>query len=96
MFFEPDLMHRHVACKCFQCGYIAAYLRIEPGEAKPQFEIAGRIGSTSMLVEDDLDSPLRRSVSKRSPKPARSFRRGVFATSYLIFHRFECTVEASG
>ena len=36
MFFERDLLHRHVACKCLQCGYIAAYFWTEPGDPKPQ------------------------------------------------------------
>lgn len=52
MFFEPDLMHRHIACKCLQCGNIAAYLWIEPGHVKPEFELAGRLGDASLLVED--------------------------------------------
>ncbi len=62
MFFERDLMHRHVACKCLQCGYISAYFWVEPGEAKPQFEMAGRLGDSSMLVDDDIDVPVRGSV----------------------------------
>ncbi|HEV3309997.1 MAG TPA: hypothetical protein VG815_05730 [Chloroflexota bacterium] len=52
MFFEPDLMHRHIACKCLQCGYISAYLWIEPGESKPQYELAGRISDGSVLADD--------------------------------------------
>lgn len=52
MFFERDLLHKHVACKCLQCGYIAAYLWIEPGEPRPQFEMAGRLGDDSVLIED--------------------------------------------
>jgi len=52
MFFEPDLMHHHVACKCLQCGYIAAYLWVEPGMARPQYEPAGRIADGSVLLDD--------------------------------------------
>lgn len=52
MFFEQDLMHRHIACKCFQCGFIAAYLWTEPGETKHQMEPAGRISDGTLLVED--------------------------------------------
>lgn len=55
MFFERDLMHRHVACKCLQCGYISAYLWVEPGDPKTHVEMAGRIGDNSMLVDDELD-----------------------------------------
>lgn len=64
MFFERDLMHRHIACKCLQCGYISAYLWVEPGEVKPHVEVAGRMGDSSMLVDDDLDAPLRGTASR--------------------------------
>ncbi len=52
MFFERDLLHRHVACKCLQCGYIAAYFWTEPGDPKPQYEVAGRISDGTVLLED--------------------------------------------
>jgi len=52
MFFERDLLHRHVACKCLQCGYISMYLWTEPGDPSPQFEYAGRLGDSSMLIEE--------------------------------------------
>ena len=52
MFFEQDLLHHHVACKCLQCGYISAYLWVEPGESKPRFEVAGRIGDSSTLRDE--------------------------------------------
>jgi hypothetical protein len=53
MFFERDLLHRHVACKCLQCGFILAYLWTEPGGKRPEFELAGRLGDDSMLLADE-------------------------------------------
>lgn len=52
MFFERDLLHRHVACKCLQCGFIAAYFWTEPGDPKPQYEVAGRIADGTVMLED--------------------------------------------
>lgn len=52
MFFEQDLLHRHVACKCLQCGNIAAYLWVEPGERKTHYERAGRVSNGTLLADE--------------------------------------------
>ena len=52
MFFEQDLLHRHIACKCLQCGYIAAYLWVEPGHTRPRYEAAGVVSDGRLLIED--------------------------------------------
>lgn len=52
LFFEPDVIHSHVACKCLQCGYIAAYLWIEPGDDRPHVEVAGRLADGLDPVDD--------------------------------------------
>jgi hypothetical protein len=53
MFFELDLMHRHIACKCFQCGNIAAYLWVEPGQPT-SVELAGRVSDGTLLLKEEV------------------------------------------
>jgi uncharacterized Zn finger protein len=52
LFFEQDLLQRHIVCKCLQCGNIAAYLWVEPGHVRPFYETAGHLAAPGMLVED--------------------------------------------
>jgi len=52
LFLEQDLLQRHIACKCLQCGNIAAYLWVEPGKPQTQWERAGRLSDGSVLLDD--------------------------------------------